>query len=186
MLPIEHGEFPLARAARVALLDMADVDMVLKRDEYDKSLVDGVLPYDICIDACLIEDRPPPPGHAYITSQCLERHGMTDGCAGCENGHSRHTAECRARFDEVYGLRTGAPPTPALPPTPAGERASASGHPRDPMDDDLVPDCPPASPDGEDGDHGGELAVTRQLPGSEVLSRPAALQAIRNGVRWSS
>lgn len=32
--------------------------------------------------------------------------------------------------------------------------ASASGHPRDPMDDDLVPECPPASPDGEDGDHG--------------------------------
>ena len=42
--PIEHVEFPLARAARIALLNMADVDMVLKRDEYDRSLVDGVLP----------------------------------------------------------------------------------------------------------------------------------------------
>ena len=30
---------------------MTDVEMVLKRDEYDKSLVEGVLPYDICIDA---------------------------------------------------------------------------------------------------------------------------------------
>ena len=154
----------------------------MKRDEYDKSLVDGVLPYDICIDAYPIEDKPPPPGHAYITSQRLERHGLTDGCPGCEHGHSRHTAECQARFDAIYGLRAGAPPTPsALPPTPAGERASASGHPRDPMDDDLVPECPPASPDGEDEEHGGELpaAVTRQLPRSEVLSRPEALQAIR-------
>ena len=174
--PIENVEFPLARAARVALLEMADVDMVLKRDEYAKPL-----PYDICIDACPIEDRPPAPGHAYITSQRLE-HGLTDGCPGCENGHSRHTAECRARFDAIYGLRTGAPPTPAaLPPTPAGERASASGHPRDPMDDDLVPECPPASPDREDEEHGGELpaAVARQLPRTEVLSRPEALQAIR-------
>ena len=49
--PIEHVEFPLARAARTALLDMTDVEMVLKRDEYDKSFVEGVLPYDICIDA---------------------------------------------------------------------------------------------------------------------------------------
>ena len=154
----------------------------MKRDEYDKSLVDGVLPYDICIDAYPIEDKPPPPGHAYITSQRLERHGLTDGCPGCEHGHSRHAAECRARFDAIYGLRTGAPPTPsALPPTPAGERASASGHPRDPMDDDLVPECPPASPDGEDEEHGGELpaAVTRQLPRSEDLSRHEALQATR-------
>ena len=181
--PIEHVEFPLARAARTALLDMTDVEMVLKRDEYDKSFVEGVLPYDICIDAFPIEDRPPPPGHAYITSQRLEKHGVTVGCSGCENGHSRHTAECRARFDGIYGLRSGVPPTPsvapptpaALPPTPAGERASSSGHACDPLDDDIVPECPPEEP----ADEVFPAAVTRQLPRAEVIARPDALKAIR-------
>ena len=173
-------EFPLARAARVALLDMADVDMVLKRDENDKSLVDGVLPYDICTDAYPIEDRPPPPGHAYITSQCLERHGMIDGCPGCENGHSRHTAGCRAKFDAIYGLRTGAPPRPAaLPPTPAGERASASGHPRDPMDDDLVQECPKSRRRRWRSWWRTSSSSHSTTAKSEVLSRPEALQAIR-------
>ena len=181
--PIEHVEFPLARAARSALLDMTDVEMVLKRDEFDKSLIKGVLPYDICIDAFPIEDRAPPPGHAYITSQRLTRHGLTRGCSGCDNGHSRHSAECRARFDEIYGIRGAAPPTPsAVPPTPAGEPSSGSGGARPRMEDDIVPECPPRSgSDIERDDPGDELpaAVTRQLPRSEVLSRPEALEAIR-------
>ena len=188
--PFEHLEFPLARAARCALLNMEDVDMVLKREEYNKSLTQGVLPYDVYIDAYPIEDRPPPPGHAYITTQRLDKHGKTPGCSGCEHGHSRHTDECRARFDGIYGIRGGSvPPTPgAVPPTPGAapptpavhppaveERASGSGHPRDPLDDDIVPECPP-----EDiFDEMFPAAVTRQLPRAEVLSRPDALQAIR-------
>ena len=181
--PVEHLEFPLARAARSALLDMTDVEMVLKRDEFNKSLTEGVLPYDVCIDAFPLDDKPPPPGHAYITSQRLDKHGKTPGCSGCEHGHSRHTNECRDRFDNIYGVRgTSLPPTPgAAPPTPAihpparEERASGSGHPRDPLDDDIVPECPP-----EDiFDEVFPAAVTRQLPRAEVIARPDALQAIR-------
>ena len=50
------------------------------------------------------------------------------------------------------------------------------------MEDDIVPECPPRSgSDIERDDPGDELpaAVTRQLPRSEVLSRPEALEAIR-------
>ena len=204
--PIEHVEFPLARAARTALYDMTDVDMVLKRDEFEKSLVEGVLPYDVFIDAYPVEDKPSPPGHAYITNQRIIKHGLTHGCSGCANGHSRHSAECRARFDAIYGTRSGVPPTPAtvpptpaavpptpaaVPPTPAIEPLpfeeehtpddESDGYPSpspadaDPMDFDLVPECPPASP----GDDVLPAAVTRQLPRNEVLSREDALQAIR-------
>ena len=151
--------------------------MVLKRDEHDKSLVGDVLPYDICIDAYPLEDRPPPPGHACIT-QRLERHGMTLGCPGCEHGHAQHIAKCRARFDAIYKFRTGAPTPASLPPTPAVERASPSRHPTDPMDDELVPECRPARPDRNDEDHGRELPAAK-LPRSRVLATLEALQTIR-------
>ena len=77
------------------------------------------------------------------------------------------------------------PPTPAIEPLPFEEEHTpddeSDGYPSpspadaDPMDFDLVPECPPASP----GDDVLPAAVTRQLPCNEVLSREDAFQAIR-------
>ena len=117
-------------------------------------------------------------------------------------GHNRHSPECKARFDAIFGTRS-APPTPA----PIGSGAEPSGAIRDGsyspsiasqlnMDDDIVPECPPRSDEEDEGNEDGEpvssvsrspsvfgpelpAAVTRQLPRDEVLSRQDALQAIR-------
>ena len=173
-----------------------------KKEIYDRSKTEGVLPYDICIDSYPIESQPPPPRHAYITWARLLKHGFTAGCNGCAMGHNRHSPECKARFDAIFGTRS-APPTPA----PIGSGAEPSGAIRDGsyspsiasqlnMDDDIVPECPPRSDEEDEGNEDGEpvssvsrspsvfgpelpAAVTRQLPRDEVLSRQDALQAIR-------
>ena len=113
-------------------------------------------------------------------------------------GHNRHSAECKARFDAIFGTPS-APPTPApvedSRPSARGERPSPSMPSRPTMEDDLVPECPPRSDEENEEDESGEpvgsvfhpdflgpdlpAAVTRQLPRDEVLSRPDALQAIR-------
>ena len=107
-------------------------------------------------------------------------------------GHIRHSPECKARFDAIFGTRS-APPTPA----PVGSGAEPSRPVRDGsyspsiasqlnMDDDIVPECPPRSDEEDEGDEDGEpvgsvshpdvlgpdlpAAVTRQLPRDEVLS----------------
>ena len=200
--PTEHIEFPLAKAAQVAMSEMADEEKELKKEIYDRSKTEGVLPYDICIDSYPIESQPPPPRHAYITWARLLKHGFTAGCNGCAMGHNRHSPECKARFDAIFGTRS-APPTPA----PIGSGAEPSGAIRDGsyspsiasqlnMDDDIVPECPPRSDEEDEGNEDGEpvssvsrspsvfgpelpAAVTRQLPRDEVLSRQDALQAIR-------
>ena len=68
--PTERIEFPLARAARQTFLNMSDPEREIAKEIYDRSLTEGVLPHDIGIDdidACPIEDKPPPQRHAYIT-----------------------------------------------------------------------------------------------------------------------
>ena len=45
--PTERIEFPLARAAQQALLDMSDPEKEITKEIYDRSFTEGVLPYDI-------------------------------------------------------------------------------------------------------------------------------------------
>eukprot|EP00435_Cladocopium_sp_Y103_P022705 s3286_g5.t1 len=65
--PTEYIEFPLALAAHTAMLQMTDEEKEVKKAIYDRSFVEGVLPYDVCIDAFPVDSPPPPPRHAYIT-----------------------------------------------------------------------------------------------------------------------
>ena len=125
---VTHLEFPLAKAARNALANMSDPDHEARKRIYDRSLLSGVLPYEVDVDAFPVEEKPTPDRHAYITWDRLMKHGHTRGCAGCMEGHSRHNAECRRKFDELYKKDTttsssskGPPPLPApaeAPPTP--------------------------------------------------------------------
>ena len=86
--PTHRMEFPLARAAQQALLDMSDPEKEIAKSIYDRSFTEGVLPYDVGIDA--VEDKPPPQRHAYITWARLLKHGFTRGCPGRTLGHNRH------------------------------------------------------------------------------------------------
>ena len=62
--PTDRIEFPLARVAKQALLDMSDPEKEIAKSNYDRSVTEGVLPYDIGIDAFPVEDKPPPQRHA--------------------------------------------------------------------------------------------------------------------------
>eukprot|EP00435_Cladocopium_sp_Y103_P021086 s1173_g5.t1 len=81
--PTEYIEFPLALAAHTAMLQMTDEEKEAKKAIYDGSFVEGVLPYDVCVDSFPVDSPPPPPRHAYITWARLMKHGFTKGCAGC-------------------------------------------------------------------------------------------------------
>ena len=49
--PTDRIEFPLARAARQALLNMSDPEREIAKEIYDRSFTEGALPHDIGIDA---------------------------------------------------------------------------------------------------------------------------------------
>ena len=184
--PMLHIEFPLARAARNSMLNMDDEEQELRKREYDRSIIEGVLPYDICIDSYPIEDRPTPERHAYITWARLLQHGFTEGCPGCAHGHHRHSKACRARFDQLFPRRGDNKPEGESDQLAIEDADDCSYAPTTPphsvSGETEVPECPPDS----DDDGVAELAddavpgmVTRQLPRAEVLSRPDALDAIR-------
>ena len=103
--PTDRIEFPLARAAQQALLDMSDPEKEIAKSIYDRSFTEDVLPYDIGIDAFPVEDKPPPQRHAYITWARLLKHCFTRGCPGCTMDHNRHSSECKARFDATFSRR---------------------------------------------------------------------------------
>eukprot|EP00434_Breviolum_minutum_P040269 symbB.v1.2.035778.t1/scaffold4900.1/size33223/1 len=87
------------------LLNMDDEEHELRKKEYDRSITEGVLPYDVNIDAYPVEDKPTPERHAYITWARLLQHGFTENCPGCTHGHHRHSRACRARFDALFPRR---------------------------------------------------------------------------------
>jgi hypothetical protein len=86
---------------------MSDPEKEIAKEVYDRSFTEGVLPYDISIDAFPIEDKPPPQRHAYIAWAGFLKHGFTRGCPGCTiyMGHDRHSNECKARFDAIFSRR---------------------------------------------------------------------------------
>ena len=100
--PTDRIEFPLARAAQQALLDMSDPEKETAKSIYDRSFNEGVPPYDIGIDAFPVEDKPPPQRHAYITCARLLKHGFARGRPGRTMGHNRHSSECKAGFDAIF------------------------------------------------------------------------------------
>jgi len=68
---------------------MSDEEKKIKKTIYDRSFVEGVLPYDVYIASLPVDappPPPPPPRHAYITWSRLMKHGFTKGCAGCSMG----------------------------------------------------------------------------------------------------
>ena len=174
--PTEYIEFPLALAAQNAMLQMTDEEKEVKKAIYDRSFVEGVLPYDVCIDSFPVDAPPPPPRHAYITWSRLMKHGFTRGCPGCSMGHNRHSQECKTRFDAIFSRRgESVGPTPR----PIQDGVETEYEPSiapDQFPEDEVPICPPRSDDEEELQ---PAAVTRQLPRSEVLSRPDAIAAIK-------
>ena len=191
-----------------ALRNLADPDVEVRKAEYDKSLISGVLPYDVIIDSDPVPHRAPAtPRHAYITWSRLLEKGFTKLCQGCDKGTTRHNAECRAKFDAAYRdapktptvgpASSDAPRTPAVEPalheaprSPAPEPASSSrpaAGPPEPMLEDSeearierLVNMFEYSPDDLPGLVASLFGmVTRQLSRSEVLSRPDALEAIR-------
>ena len=101
-------------------------------------------------------------------------------------GHNRHFQECKARFDEVFSYRgepVGPTPRPIGDETPepvAPDNAASSGYaPTELMDYDEVPECPPDPDVRIPEEEPLPALVTRQLPRSEVLARPDALDAIK-------
>ena len=187
--PMLHIEFPLARAAKNALLNMDDEDHELRKKEYDRSITEGVLPYDVNIDAYPVEDTPTPERHAYITWARLLQHGFTEGCPGCTHGHHRHSRACRARFDALFPRRRSGEGQEVEPEGESGQLAvedadDCSYAPTTPSvsGETEVPECPPDSDDEGLEELAGDSVpgmVTRQLPRTEVLSRQDALDAIR-------
>ena len=107
------------------------------------------------------------PRNRSITKRRIEQYGQTDGCDGCLNGHYLHTPTCRKRFNE---LLNNAEPLPRGDGegleggkgfegvdeafedkiedifrlfetiTPVDDEELI---PTDPLDHDLVPECPP-------------------------------------------
>ena len=187
--PMLHIEFPLARAAKNALLNMDDEEHELRKKEYDRSITEGVLPYDVNIDAYPVEDKPTPERHAYITWARLLQHGFTENCPGCTHGHHRHSRACRARFDALFPRRRSGDGQEVEPEVESGQLAiedadDCSYAPTTPSvsGETEVPECPPDSDDEGLEDLAGDPVpgmVTRQLPRTEVLSRQDALDAIR-------
>ena len=183
-----HLEFPLANAAKNALKNMTDPEHESKQRAFDRSLVSGVLPYEVDIDSFPTVDKPVPERHAYITWARQMKHGFTKGCSGCMEGHSRHNAECRRKFDTIF--KTEPPPLPApstAPPTPGPSlstempRESARDEPvRDILDEPPSPIYEPTS-DEEEARPADRLfaAVTRQLSKAEIMGREDALKAIQ-------
>ena len=89
----------------------------------------------------------------YITFGRIQRLGPTPGCRACLAFTPNHTPECVARHEEAHGHASPAP-TPrgqgeleelldeAFPPgLDFDYEPSIASH--DPLDDDLVPACPP-------------------------------------------
>ena len=171
--PIENIEFPLQNAAKCALRDMTDPKHELRKAEYDKSLKEGALPYDVNIDPLPLTDKAlvPKSRHASITLKRLIELGPTPGCKACENGTMHHNASCRKRFDDKYG-----------------HEATAAGDFEHPDAADLTTltsssSTAPALPNvllyDDDGDMVPWALVTRLLERSEMLGSEKALEAIR-------
>ena len=183
-----HLEFPLANAAKNALKNMTDPEHESKQRAFDRSLVSGVLPYEVDIDSFPTVDKPVPERRAYITWARQMKHGFTKGCSGCMEGHSRHNAERRRKFDTIF--KTEPPPLPApstAPPTPGPSlstempRESARDEPvRDILDEPPSPIYETTS-DEEEARPADRLfaAVTRQLSKAEIIGREDALKAIQ-------
>ncbi len=154
----------------------------------------GVLPYEVDIDSFPTVDKPVPERHAYITWARQIQHGFTKGCSGCMEGHSRHNAECRRKFDTIF--KTEPPPLPApstAPPTPGPSlstempRESARDEPvRDILDEPPSPIYEPTS-DEEEARPADRLfaAVTRQLSKAEIMGREDALKPSRRSLTAS-
>ncbi len=96
----------------------------------------------------------------YITYRRILEIGSTPGCRGCEGDSSNHSSECVARFEEAFGRSSSAaPPQGAeefedipdeIIPSDADSFYSPSVAPGDPLDEDLVPECPPPGESDED------------------------------------
>ena len=129
---------------------MDDEEHELRKKKYDRSITEGVLPYDVNIDAYPVEDKPTPERHAYITWARLLQHGFTENCPGCTHGHHRHSRACRARFDAQFPRRRSGDGQEVEPEVESGQRAiedadDCSYAPTTPSvsGETEVPECPP-------------------------------------------
>ena len=117
----------------------------------------------------------------YITHGRIQKVGPTPGCRACLAYSPNHTPECVARHEEEFGQAMPVP-TPlepdelgeildeALPPGMDFEYEPSIA-PHDPMDDDLVPECPPEEPlEEEAGPVGDEDPVLGVTPGVSVTA----------------
>jgi len=179
--PVEHMEFPLANAARRAISEMTDAASEARKVEYERSLTRGVLPYEVAIDTIPEHTVSAKTRHEYITFEHKCEFGPTLGCGGCENGHSRHNASCRERFDKlIKEKKSNAAKSSAASPAP--EPTSSSG-----STDHTVPGGihAPLRFIEEMTEHMQSriglvhAAVTRLLDRTETLNNPKALEAIR-------
>ena len=185
----EHIEFPFQRAAQCAIRDVSDPEHEVRRAEYDKSLTRGVLPYEISIDSVPQESKCPKLRNASITPLRLLEINPTPGCKGCEEGTSRHSPECRERFNAYYRDKTDAKPGMWHDaPAPGGAASSSRDtHPKSTVAcavlQGMITECENKYSshhiDAECIDELRHGMVTRLLDRAETLSNPKALEAIR-------
>ena len=132
------------------------------------------------------------------------KHGFTQGCSGCMEGHIRHNAECRRKFDAIFkAVKAETPllPAPSSAPSTSGPvlsrempKASAPDQvARGILDEPSSPIYEPTSDEEEarpvaiaraveeTKDLADRLfaAVTRQLSRAEIMGREDALKAIQ-------
>ena len=105
------------------------------------------------------DDDPTNPRNRSITKRRIHRFGPTEHCDGCLNGTYGHTPECRQRFNRILDASEPLPRgDEALTPTATEHEdkeetiddffklfdtvETADVEPVDPLDLDLVPDCP--------------------------------------------
>ena len=152
--------FPLCELAEKALRKFSDAQV------QDLGDIDSLpVPFVEDVPEILSKSR-----RVYITYRRILEIGSTPGCRGCEGDSSNHNSVCIARFEEAYGRDSAVPPSRGLEeledvPDQLIQNDSdyePSIRPHDPLDDDLVQECPPPSDDEgplSDGPHEVEEGV---------------------------
>ena len=181
--PVEHIEFPFQNAARIAINDVTDPLHEIRKEKYNKSIKEGVLPYEISIDSIPDDTKEPPVRHAPITVKRLISLRPTEGCPGCEKGTHQHNDECRARFDAAYGKKdkggvvTSPPSAGSVPGSSSDPKEVVAEGMRPGLGAESIKFCRESFTDINDEDN--MAMVTRLLERAETLANPKALEAIR-------
>ena len=146
----EDVVFPLCELAEKALKEFSDADVE------DLGGIDS-LPIPFVDDVPEIQSKS---RRVYITYRRILEIGSTPGCRGCEGDSSNHSNACVARFEEAFGRAVLQPQGSAeledvqdeiIPPEAVSDYSPSIG-PRDPLSDDLVPECPlPGESDDDEG-----------------------------------